>query len=305
MIVSPVTPSHNQSFYDRPPLGQLSGFCDDRKMTIANRYYRAPVTGLCVGLTDVAFVFPLAVVATRRECGDSLKSALQRGRLWSGAMTAGTMLIPYSISVESLSSWLDGEGGSGGVGLGAVLGTTAVTALGVQPIEKKLVMDQMLQTQGATTAPKGISGQLVLPMKELLAYTRMHGIKALFGGFLPLMGREFCYIAAITAVNPAVTGWLGEGSGTNGSAQGVAGAFAVGACAGIVSAPLQTLSAMQKSESHRGVGLQQILKRHIFCDGALQGMHRLFFGAAIRSCRTGCAGVLYYSFRTLLTPNNP
>lgn len=115
---------------------------------IENPYRRAVITGLAVGITDVICVFPLAVLATRRECGDSLRAAIGRGKLWSGGMTAGTLLVPYSVCVESVSTHLDGVSSGQGVGLVAVLGTTAVTTLGVQPIEKKLVMDQMLQTAG-------------------------------------------------------------------------------------------------------------------------------------------------------------
>jgi len=85
-------------------------------------------------------------------------------------------------------------------------------------------------------------------------------------------------------------------------AHGVAGAFLVGGCAGIVSAPFQTLSAIQKSETHRNVGLRTILLDEVVCNGARHGMYRLFFGAAIRSVRCGCAGTLYYSYRCLLTP---
>ena len=66
--------------------------------------WRGPTIGLCVGLTDVVFVFPLAVLATRRENGQTLRGAIARGRLHAGAATAATLLLPYSILVESLSA---------------------------------------------------------------------------------------------------------------------------------------------------------------------------------------------------------
>ena len=66
--------------------------------------WRGPAVGACVGLTDVAFVFPLAVLATRRENGQSLRAALARGNLHAGAATAATLLLPYSMVVETLSA---------------------------------------------------------------------------------------------------------------------------------------------------------------------------------------------------------
>ena len=253
----------------------------------------AAATGLAVGLTDVALVFPLAVLATRRECGLSLRTAIGQGKFWAGGLTAATLLIPYSIAVEAVSTLLNG-GGAGGAGIAAVGGTTLVTTLGVQPIEKKLVIDQMLQTPRSETP----TATLFKPFREISAYTRANGVRALFGGFWPLLGREFCYISAITAVNPVVTAHLAADGHVS---RGVAGAFAVGAAAGIVSAPLQTLSAMQKSETHRGDTVRVLLQRHIFGVGGLpSGINRLFFGAATRSCRTGCAGVLYYGWRKVL-----
>jgi hypothetical protein len=90
-------------------------------------------TGACVGLTDIALVYPLAVLATRRENGGrlptpcfrgnlltralpvlmhctagdtgmTLRSSLGARRYWAGGYTAGTLLVPYSMAVESLSN---------------------------------------------------------------------------------------------------------------------------------------------------------------------------------------------------------
>eukprot|EP00960_Hanusia_phi_P019112 563342-Hanusia_phi.AAC.3 len=104
--------------------------------------------GAAVGVTDVAFVYPLAVLATRREAGMSMKAALSQGRLWAGGWTAGTLLIPYSIGVETLSNgvrrtttrMLGMEEDSMVCQVAAAAATSGViTFLGLQPIEKKMV----------------------------------------------------------------------------------------------------------------------------------------------------------------------
>ncbi len=40
--------------------------------------------GASVGVTDIAAVYPLAVIATRRENGLPLLAALKQGRFWAG-----------------------------------------------------------------------------------------------------------------------------------------------------------------------------------------------------------------------------
>eukprot|EP00961_Rhodomonas_salina_P176492 2378821-Rhodomonas_salina.7 len=55
---------------------------------------RDVATGFCVGVTDIALVYPLAVIATRRENGIGMRAALSQGRFWAGGWTAGTLLIP-------------------------------------------------------------------------------------------------------------------------------------------------------------------------------------------------------------------
>ena len=94
----------------------------------------------------------------------------------------------------------------------AAFGTASiVTYLGLQPIEKKLVMDQLLEEQrhsksAAQTAKRG--NPLIAPIREIYQYANTHGIRALYGGATPLLMRELCYITAITIANPLVTSGL-------------------------------------------------------------------------------------------------
>jgi hypothetical protein len=74
-----------------------------RSILGSSAFARDAATGTCVGFTDIAFVYPLAVIATRRECGISLTKAIGQRNFWAGGWTAGTLLVPYSICVESLS----------------------------------------------------------------------------------------------------------------------------------------------------------------------------------------------------------
>ena len=114
---------------------------------------RDSATGVCVGLTDIALVYPLAVIATRRENGMSLRAALAARNLHSGGWTAGTLMVPYSVLVESMSQYLnsmnDSSSGSGSQleMFAAAAATSVVASIGVQPIEKKLTMDQMLESE--------------------------------------------------------------------------------------------------------------------------------------------------------------
>jgi hypothetical protein len=103
------------------------------------------LTGVCVGLSDIALCYPLAVLATRCECGLSFRMALRQGNYWSGGWTCGTLLVPYSACVEGGSKFakqqLESE-------LAATAAISVVATLGMQIIEKKLTMDQMLQQRG-------------------------------------------------------------------------------------------------------------------------------------------------------------
>jgi hypothetical protein len=170
---------------------------------------------ISAGITDIALVYPLAVLATRREAGTPLVAALKQGRFWAGGWTAGSLLIPYSIVVEGGSNsirrnvcsamGIDERSWQGDVA--SAFGTASiVTYLGLQPIEKKLVMDQLLEEQGnaAAAAAAKRRNPLLAPVKEIYQYANTHGIRALYGGALPLLMRELCYISAITIANPMV-----------------------------------------------------------------------------------------------------
>ena len=164
-------------------------------------FRRDAATGVSVGLTDIALVYPLAVIATRRENGMSLRAALAARNLHSGGWTAGTLLVPYSVLVESMSQYLNsmnaesggpqGAGSNGQLRMFAAAGATSLVAsIGVQPIEKKLTMDQMLESEAARRAVAarypGQPNPLLTPLREIAAYTQAEGVAALFGGFLPL-----------------------------------------------------------------------------------------------------------------------
>ena len=209
-----------------------------------------PVSSLCArrvtlpstGLTDIAMVYPLAVLATRREAGITMVAALKQGRFWAGGWTAGSLLIPYSICVEGGSNairravcsatGIEERSWQGDVA--AAVGTASiVTYLGLQPIEKKLVMDQLLEEQGraATGARRN---PLLAPVKEIYQYAHTHGIRALYGGAVPLLLRELCYITAITIANPLVTSSIEKrAGGAGGAAWGLLGSFSVGCTAGL------------------------------------------------------------------------
>ena len=76
----------------------------------------------------------------------------------------------------------------------AAAATSVVASIGVQPIEKKLTMDQMLESKAAQKAVAakhtGSTNPLLTPLREIAAYTQAEGVAALFGGFAPLLARE-------------------------------------------------------------------------------------------------------------------
>ena len=143
---------------------------------------------------------------------------------------------------------------------------------------------------------------LTAPGRDIAAYVRTNGLRALYAGTLPLIGRECLYITAVTVASPIVTRKVQEyntGASTSLTmAASTLGAFTVGAAAGMASAPFQTVSAMMKSEANKGRTIVSIWKE-CFAKGALQGVHRLCFGAATRSVRTGCASILYFQARNV------
>ena len=58
----------------------------------ASMEYRSMLTGFCVGATDIALFYPLAVLATRRENGKTIMQALRMGKYYSGGLTAGALV---------------------------------------------------------------------------------------------------------------------------------------------------------------------------------------------------------------------
>jgi negative regulator of sigma E activity len=80
-----------------------------------------------------------------------------------------------SVLVEGMSQQLQSMGESGGNNelqmLGAAAATSLVASVGVQPIEKKLVMDQLLES-GKTKMVSGRGNPLIEPLREILAYRR-------------------------------------------------------------------------------------------------------------------------------------
>ena len=109
-------------------------------------------------------------------------------RLYSGALTAATLLIPYSAAVEGLSNYAKTSLATykGGTRQEAtVFEDTAaacctavfVTFFGMQPIEKKLVMDQMLQRDAAKSLghKTGFWRTVTAPGRDIYNYVRTNG----------------------------------------------------------------------------------------------------------------------------------
>eukprot|EP00290_Baffinella_frigidus_P002897 CAMPEP_0180176382 /NCGR_PEP_ID=MMETSP0986-20121125/37257_1 /TAXON_ID=697907 /ORGANISM="non described non described, Strain CCMP2293" /LENGTH=165 /DNA_ID=CAMNT_0022128989 /DNA_START=11 /DNA_END=505 /DNA_ORIENTATION=- len=133
-------------------------------------------------------------------------------------------------------------------------------------------MDQMLESSAQKNGAARRGNPFLQPLVEISAYTKVHGVRALYAGAIPLLLRELCYISSITVANPIATKYLERTSGGGGSiVQGTAAAFSVGAMAGMVSAPFQTINAMMKSEANRGKRLPSIF-REIFAPGVFDGV---------------------------------
>ncbi|KAH9260868.1 hypothetical protein BASA81_001335 [Batrachochytrium salamandrivorans] len=234
-------------------------------MTLA----RDAQVGFLVGSFDVALLWPFV-----REAGSpSLKHSLKQGKLWSGGSGAVMMLVPYSIVVESLNNAMSHPGSQEQQTLSSKLSmaplTSFIIAAGLQPIEKKLVMDSLLQTE---RSGKG-------PVVDLVRYAQKHGMRRLYGGFLPLWARETIYVSATMVLNPW---WTTTGMGEGAAGVNCLKAFALGFSAGMISAPCQTLSVMAKDEVPHREKLT---------------LNRLFYGSMTRSIRTGAAGVLWFLAR--------
>jgi len=257
---------------------------------------RSVAVGAAVGVSDIAVVYPLAVVASRRESGLQLRSALRQGNLWSGWRTQ-SVLVPYSIMVEAGTDSIRKAFGKRWEGL-APLAASVLVGFTLQPMEKKLVVDQLLQH--ATSIPHSTRSHVWLWMKE---YVRIHGIAALFKGVSLVTFREFIYISSITAVNPWTISKAQTLSHKESFARDGIVAFSVGFSAGMISAPVQTLNVLSKDERNLYLPLKKIVSREIRALPPLQAIERLFFGALIRSTRCGGAGLLYLAWRKIFCPN--
>jgi len=168
-----------------------------------------------------------------------MAAALKQGRFWAGGWTAASLFIPYAICVEGGSNairrtvcsttGIDESSWQGNVA--AAVGTASiVTYLGLQPIEKKLVMDQLLQEPGAGVAAGSRRNPLLAPVQEIYQYAHAHGIRGLYGGAVPLLLRELFYITAITVANPLVTSSIEKRTGgAVGTGWGLLGSFLLAA----------------------------------------------------------------------------
>ena len=61
-------------------------FIFDQLTMAISPLFRDCAIGASVGVTDIAAVYPLAVIATRRENGMPLLAALKQGRFWAGGV---------------------------------------------------------------------------------------------------------------------------------------------------------------------------------------------------------------------------
>ena len=231
--------------------------------------------GGAVGFADIAFVYPLSVLAVRRECGLSFRDALKRKNFWSGGSTAATLLVPYSIAVDLLSKSVESTS------LYSSFATSVLVGGTLQPIEKKMTMDQLLNNPCKSSNP----------LQSITGYLREFGVQKLYKGVSPLIGREFVYITSITVLTPYVAARTDVP---------LVAAFSIGVCAGIASAPFQTLSAMAKDEKRVNQSLRSIFSEVLESPNAV---HRLFYGAGTRSLRTGLAGCLWHLSRTHFAPD--
>lgn len=124
-------------------------------------------------------------------------------------------------------------------------------------------MDQLLEGQ-ACSQPSSKSRRnnpLLEPIKEIYRYASLHGIRALYGGAVPLLLRELCYISAITVANPLVTAAIEERTPEaqrGGSVWGLMGAFSVGFTAGLTTAPFQVCGAVFPQCCRRRAPLKQL-----------------------------------------------
>lgn len=244
------------------------------------------LVGLLVGSMDVALLWPLVVIASRREAGSpSVMHAIRQRNLWAGGLGGLTLLVPYCSAVEALSNMTYNQSSKETSWPEKMIKapfTSFVIALGLQPIEKKIVMDALFQTDHTGRGP----------IADVVHYAKTKGVRRLItSGLGPLWARETIYVAAVTVLNPMMT----TNNPKSSMVEKCVSAFGIGFCAGMISAPLQTLNVMQKDERNAGRSLNDIFlsKR----PGEEFSLKRMFYGSATRSLRTGAAGVLWFVSR--------
>lgn len=275
--------------------GRRKTFCWRGLVSVVSIEMEDVLVGMSVGICDVLFVYPMAVVASRREAGKTFRQSLRMGKFYSGAWTAGTLLIPYSVSVEAMTKRIQSyECFAGNEFAKAFLPpsiTAGLVSFVLQPIEKKLTMDQLLQSGGYASTTRN---SLLAPVQEIGNYVNKNGLRALYGGYVPLAMRELIYIGSVAVMNPLII------SPTQDLPTGMGQSFALGYISGMLSAPFQTINVICKDETNRGIGVVKVFHEQIVQheNRRLDGMvKRLFYGAMTRSVRTGSASVLYYVWR--------
>jgi hypothetical protein len=117
-------------------------------------------------------------------------------------------------------------------------------------------MDQLLEGQACSglSSKSRRNNPLLEPIKDIYRYASLHGIRALYGGAVPLLLRELCYISAITVANPLVTAAIEErtpAAQRGWSVWGLMGAFSVGFTAGLTTAPFQVRGALLPQSRRR------------------------------------------------------
>jgi hypothetical protein len=269
------------------------------------------LTGSLVGILDIIFLWPFVTVAARRESGTSLQNSLQQGKLWAGARTAASTLIPYSIALETLSGEFTRQI-SPESQLQQILIATLVglcVAGGLQPIEKKLVVEQLLQAQQNSTSKQYLT---LHEFWQMAKNSPIGPYRWLGSGFVALWLREIVYVSAVTVVTPIL--WRTKWKSPDGMA------FCVGFSAGMISAPIQTLNVLMKDE--RNVKVYVETRKHywgnfnvrlkcwidaLFREGekthtakSSYGYHlinRMFYGSLSRSFRIGGVSILWMRCR--------
>jgi hypothetical protein len=178
------------------------------------------LVGVGVGFSDTAVLYPMMVLATRREAGASLRDALGAGKLWSGGLTYLSLGIPYSMVVASLPALVQAPMRGAGVPmpeLASSLVTAAVLTNVLSPLEKKLTMDQLLQsapykmTKGSKLSGVGFKYKVPGPVGEMIRYGHAKGYSSLLAGYRWQLCRELVYVIALAEVSPMAVEYVGGG----------------------------------------------------------------------------------------------